>query len=93
MTRDVAREGNGALVLSGASQTLVAANLCRTELTIQNNGAAIMWLAFDDGSGSPAAVANTGLSLAAGASFTTSEYRGAVRIIGTSTQVATWVEF
>lgn len=91
--RDVAREGNGALTLSGASQTLVTANPSRTELKIQNNGAAIMWLAFDDGAGSPAAAANTGFSLAAGATFQTNEYRGAVRIIGTSTQIATWVEF
>jgi hypothetical protein len=101
MARDYAKEGNGVLALSGASQSLVLANASRQELTICNtSGANAMWLAFAEppatptgAAVAPTAAANTGLRLGPGQSYTTTSYRGPVAIFGTAADNVTFVEF
>jgi hypothetical protein len=101
MPRDFAKTGNGALSLNGSSQALVVANPNRVELTICNPGGTnAMWLAFgtpaSTSSGTavaPTAAANTGLRLGPGQTYTTTNYRGPVAILGTAADIATYVEF
>ena len=98
MPRDVCRS-QGALTLAGSvSQALIAANPNRVELTVCNTGAGAMFLGFQTAPASagapaaPTAVSASGLRLGAGQSYTTTNYRGAVAIIGTPADVATWME-
>jgi hypothetical protein len=101
MPRDVAKKSQGTLVLNGASQALVSANPSRTEITICNTAASnAMWLAFSEAGATstaavttPTAVANQGLRLGGGQSYTNTSYRGAIAILGTNLDVATYVEF
>lgn len=101
MARDVAKEGNGALALSGVSQALIGANLNRQGLIVCNtSGANVMWLALQEApttSGGPAvlptAAANTGVKLAANQTVNLSDFRGALAVIGTAADVCTFVEY
>lgn len=99
MPRDVAREGNGALALTGGSQALVAANPNRAQITICNPAASnVMWLAYSDPPGTtgtvvaPTAAANTGIRLGPGQSMVETVYRGAIAILGTAADVVTFIE-
>lgn len=87
---DVAKQPNGTKTLSGATETLVAANKDRIALLITHTGAADAWLAFN---GVPAA-ANTGLRIRSTdvMPYVIEGYTGAVSIIGTATQIVTFIE-
>lgn len=84
---DVAKAGNGTLVLSGASQSLVVANNARVALIVTAPAAAVS-LSL----GSAAAVASNGITIPANTMFVLNGYSGAVQVIGTNTQVLSFVE-
>lgn len=99
MPRDVAREGNGTLTLTGVSQPLVIANPNRAQITICNPSASnAMWLAYSDPPGTtgtvvaPTAAVNTGVRLGPGQSTVETIYRGAIAIFGTAADVVTFIE-
>lgn len=74
MSQDTTARNVGVSVAT--SDTLVAAyNSGRKELTICNDGANIVYLSL----GTAAAVAASGIRLAAGASYTTNKWQGMVR--------------
>jgi hypothetical protein len=70
---------------------ILPANLGRREVTIVNDGANVVYLSFGTG----AAVANAGVRLnAAGGSYTTNNWEGAIRGIAvTAASVLTVAEF
>lgn len=62
-----------------ASTPVVGSNGSRAEITIVNDGANIVYLAFSTAQGvAPTAVANSGVRLAGGASWTSGAYNGAI---------------
>lgn len=76
MSLDIQARNTGVSVQT--TDTLVCAqNFGRKELTIVNDGANVVYLC----PGTAAAVAATGIRLAAGASWTTNKWQGAVRAI------------
>lgn len=70
---------------------VLASNLGRREVTIVNDGANVVYLSFGTG----AATANAGVRLnAAGGSYTTNNWQGAIRGIAvTAASVVTVAEF
>lgn len=86
---DVAKAGNGTLVLSGASQTLVAANKDRVEIIINALGAGGATIAL----GAGPAVAGSGIRLTnTMAPFRLAGYTGAIQVIGTAAEVVSYAE-
>jgi hypothetical protein len=76
-----AAKTSGAVSVATTTTTVVQANVGRRELTITNDGANVIYLALNTGDGTtvPAAVANSGVRLAAtGGSWTTNAYKGPV---------------
>ena len=89
-TSDVVITGRGVLALSGASQSLIAANNMRTKAIISNHSAANpVFLAI----GAITAVLNEGIRLAPGANITLEGWTGPVRVIGTAADVVGFVEY
>lgn len=84
---DIAKNGLGTLVLSGATQSLVAANKDRVALIVTAPAAAIS-LSL----GSAAAVASNGLTIPPNTVYTLAGFSGAVQIIGTAAQVVSFVD-
>lgn len=84
---DVAKNGNGTLALTGATQALVAANKDRVRLYVTAPAAAVS-LSL----GSAAAVASNGLTIPPNTVVNIEGYTGAIQIIGTAAQVVSFAE-
>lgn len=84
---DVAKQGNGTLAMTGATQSLVVANKDRVALYVTAPAAAIS-LALGAG---PAVAAN-GLTIPPNTVVKIDGYSGAVQIIGTAAQVVSFAE-
>lgn len=84
---DVAKAGQGTLVLSGATQSLVAANNARVALYVTAPAASVA-LSL----GSAAAVITQGLLIPPNTVVKLDGYSGAVQIIGTAAQVVAFAE-
>lgn len=79
--RSVAKTSD-AVSVGLASTTVVAENRSRVEITVVNDGANIIYLALQTVEGvQPTAVANKGIRLAAGASWTSQRFVGAISAI------------
>lgn len=84
---DTAKQGQGTLVLTGATQSFVPANNARVALIITAPAAAIA-LSL----GSAAAVLTQGILIPANTMFVLNGYSGAVQVIGTAAQVVAFAE-
>lgn len=84
---DVAKNGNGTLVLSGATQQLVAANKDRVALYVTAPAALI-----NMSLGAAAAAAAQGLQVPGAQLVKIDGYTGAIQVIGTVAQVVAFAE-
>lgn len=85
---DTAKQGTGTLALSGASQSLVAANTGRAILYVSNTSAANKMFLSLGGT----AVANSGIMIPPNTTIPVTGFLGAVAIIGTAADNVAFAE-